>query len=82
MHTLHCNSSLLHVSALCVLFGPLAAGRNPSQLNKLVATPLTSYNRLFGANGHITSHEKAEYHKNSAVRAASFLALVAQQTDI
>jgi len=66
----------------CVLFGPLAAGRNPSQLNKLVVTPLTSYDRLFGANGYITSHENAEYHKNSVVRAASFLASVAQHTDI
>ena len=58
---------------VCVLFGPLTAGRNPSQLNRLATSPLTSYDRLFGANGYLTSHENAEYHKTSVVRATEFL---------
>jgi len=60
----------------------VSAGRNPSQLNRLVTAPLTAYDRLFGANGYITSHENAKYHKNSAIRATNFLASVAKGTDI
>ena len=67
---------------VCVLFGPLTAGRNPSQLNRLVTSPLTSYDRLFGANGYLTSHENAEYHKTSVVRATDFLAAMRKHTDV
>ena len=67
---------------VCVLFGPKSAGRNQSHLNRLVSIPLTKYDRLFGANGYLTSHENAEYHKTSVVRATSFLASMTKHTDI
>ena len=69
-------------SNVCVLFAPQAAGRNPSKLNRLVATPLTKYDRLFGADGYITVHENAEYHKTSMVRATCFLASMAKNTTV
>jgi hypothetical protein len=66
----------------CVLFGPLNAGRNPTKLQALVTTPLVRYDRLFGADGYITSHEMTQYHKTSVLRASNFATSMANQNDI
>ena len=68
----------------CVLFAPASggAGRGGQKLMTLVTQPLTKFDRLFGQDGYLTTHESTDYHKTAVVRASEFRHNVKANLDI
>lgn len=57
----------------CVLFCPEEVGHNKGvAAQKFVRKPVTSYSKLFGKEGSLATHEKAQYHTDS-IRASQNL---------
>ncbi|XP_025192639.1 52 kDa repressor of the inhibitor of the protein kinase-like [Melanaphis sacchari] len=58
----------------CVLFsGEYGSHQSGSQLGKLVKKPLTSFAKLYGKDGYLTTHENSKYHKDAVSAGKDFL---------
>jgi len=58
----------------CVLFsGEYGFHQSSSQLGKLVKKPLTSFAKLYGKDGYLTTHENSKYHKDAVSAGKDFL---------
>uniref|UniRef100_A0A1I8I0A0 Phosphodiesterase n=2 Tax=Macrostomum lignano TaxID=282301 RepID=A0A1I8I0A0_9PLAT len=66
----------------CALFGPASGDVRNQQLGFLVSKPLSRYDRLFGANGYVTSHAATAYHQDAMARAATFKQQAAARSDV
>lgn len=58
----------------CAMFGPacITAGRSNQALGRLVTEPLTRFDKLFGKDGYLTTHETLDYHKTALIRSEEF----------
>lgn len=58
----------------CVLFaGDYGSHQSSSQLGILVKKPLTSFAKMYGKDGYLTTHENSKYHKDAVSTGKEFL---------
>ena len=62
----------------CILFCDIAAVENMSGKRGIafLNIPCTKYSRLFGNGGYVTNHMSTNYHKDSTLKAADFVAFI------